>query len=31
MEMVLHGEGLPEEIFLTIAWSDAANLIHFHY
>ena len=31
MEMVLHSEGLSEEIFLTIAWSDAVNLIHFHF
>ena len=31
MKMVLHGEGLSEEIFLTIAWSDAVNLIHFQF
>ena len=30
MEMVLHG-GFSEEFFLTIAWSDAVNLIHFHF
>ena len=30
MKKVLHGEGLWE-FFLAISWSDAVNLIHFHF